>query len=128
MRLLPVTNISEIFSSSQAQYIFLHKLALVGHVTAGSTIKVKDIDLRLASLALGKGGNRSSRSYKQEFEVSLSVLYSFSKYLDVLHFFSYLSFFLSPWFISADPFLSLSILLSINLNYAPKRSARSLTV
>ena len=54
----------------KAQYAFLHKVALVCYMTAGTTIKVKDMYTSLASLESCQGGNKSARSYKQEFEVS----------------------------------------------------------
>ncbi|KAK3798315.1 hypothetical protein RRG08_020611, partial [Elysia crispata] len=56
-----------------AQYAFLHKVALVCYMTAGTTIKVKDMYTSLASLESCQGGNKSARSYKQEFEALLDV-------------------------------------------------------
>ncbi|RUS73294.1 hypothetical protein EGW08_018943, partial [Elysia chlorotica] len=56
-----------------AQYAFLHKVALVGHMTAGTTFKVKDMYANLDILEGGTRGNRSARSYRQEFQTLLDV-------------------------------------------------------
>ncbi|KAK3767106.1 hypothetical protein RRG08_017980 [Elysia crispata] len=50
------------------QYVFLHKMALVGHMTSGTTIKVKDMYQRLATLECDQEGATPSSSYRQEFE------------------------------------------------------------
>ena len=57
----------------QAQYIYVHKAALVGHVVAGTTIQAKDMRARLACLDSDLRGAGSARSYTQEFQVSLST-------------------------------------------------------
>ncbi|GFO40158.1 receptor-type tyrosine-protein phosphatase kappa [Plakobranchus ocellatus] len=51
-----------------AQYIFLHKAVLVGHMTSGTVIKVNDIAARFLSLEGGASGDKSARSYQQEFD------------------------------------------------------------
>ncbi|KAK3756429.1 hypothetical protein RRG08_029099 [Elysia crispata] len=51
-----------------AQYMFLHKAALVGHTLAGSTIQVKDMYERLSALESENG-----RSFGQEFEAVVAV-------------------------------------------------------
>ncbi|GFO31695.1 receptor-type tyrosine-protein phosphatase kappa, partial [Plakobranchus ocellatus] len=51
-----------------AQYTFLHKAALVGHMTSGTTMQVKDIPARVQSLEGGASGDKSARSYQQEFD------------------------------------------------------------
>ncbi|KAK3787117.1 hypothetical protein RRG08_065088, partial [Elysia crispata] len=55
------------------QYAFLHKIALVGHMTAGTTIKVKDMYPRLATLEACQEGAAPSVSYRQEFEALLET-------------------------------------------------------
>ncbi|KAK3759016.1 hypothetical protein RRG08_016522, partial [Elysia crispata] len=55
------------------QYAFLHKIALVGHMTAGTTIRVKDIYPRLATLESCKEGATPSASYRREFEALLET-------------------------------------------------------
>ncbi|GFN73654.1 receptor-type tyrosine-protein phosphatase [Plakobranchus ocellatus] len=51
-----------------AQYIFLHKAVLVGHMTSGTVIKVNDIAARFLSLEGGASGDKSARTYQQEFD------------------------------------------------------------
>ncbi|GFO17993.1 receptor-type tyrosine-protein phosphatase kappa [Plakobranchus ocellatus] len=51
-----------------AQYTFLHKAALVGHMTSGTITKVKDIAARFQSLEGGARGDISARTYEQEFD------------------------------------------------------------
>ncbi|GFO39306.1 receptor-type tyrosine-protein phosphatase kappa [Plakobranchus ocellatus] len=51
-----------------AQYTFLHKATLVGHMTFDTTVQVKDIPARFQSLEEGASGDRSARSYQQEFD------------------------------------------------------------
>ncbi|GFN80191.1 receptor-type tyrosine-protein phosphatase kappa [Plakobranchus ocellatus] len=53
-----------------AQYTFLHKAALVGHMTSGTIIKVKDIAARFQSLEEGASGDKSARTYEQEFNLA----------------------------------------------------------
>ncbi|KAK3735473.1 hypothetical protein RRG08_018247 [Elysia crispata] len=55
------------------QYAFLHKMALVGHMTGGTTFKVKDMYQRLAPLESDQDGATSSVSYRQEFEALLKT-------------------------------------------------------
>ncbi|KAK3730664.1 hypothetical protein RRG08_016539, partial [Elysia crispata] len=55
------------------QYAFLHKMALVGHVTAGTTIKVKDMYSRLAALETDAEVATTSCSLRQQFEVLVST-------------------------------------------------------
>ncbi|GFR91579.1 receptor-type tyrosine-protein phosphatase mu [Elysia marginata] len=56
-----------------AQYAYLHKVAFVSHMTAGTTVKVKDMYPSLDALAGKTGGNTTTRSYKQEFEAVLEA-------------------------------------------------------
>ncbi|GFO39301.1 receptor-type tyrosine-protein phosphatase kappa [Plakobranchus ocellatus] len=51
-----------------AQYTFLHKAALVGHMTFSSTMQAKNIPARFQSLDGGGSGDMSARSYQQEFD------------------------------------------------------------
>ena len=54
----------------QEQYKYLHKVALVGYYTASTIINVKDMHFRLADLESDEEDSKSSRNYKQEFDVS----------------------------------------------------------
>ncbi|KAK3739085.1 hypothetical protein RRG08_064531, partial [Elysia crispata] len=56
-----------------AQYVYLHKAALVGHTVAGSTIQVKDMNARLAALESEKPDTKSALSYSREFEAVVAV-------------------------------------------------------
>ncbi|GFO17529.1 receptor-type tyrosine-protein phosphatase kappa [Plakobranchus ocellatus] len=51
-----------------AQYTFLHKTALVAHMTSGTTIQVQDIAAKFHSLEGGASGDESARSYQEEFD------------------------------------------------------------
>ncbi|GFR89267.1 receptor-type tyrosine-protein phosphatase mu [Elysia marginata] len=55
------------------QYVYLHHAALVGHMVAGTTVKLKDLSYRFFSLESVKEGNKSTRNYKQEFEALVEV-------------------------------------------------------
>ncbi|GFO40161.1 receptor-type tyrosine-protein phosphatase kappa [Plakobranchus ocellatus] len=55
------------------QYTFLHKAVLVGHMTSGTTIKVSDLPARFRSLEGGASGDKSARSYQQEFDELAAV-------------------------------------------------------
>ncbi|GFN78763.1 receptor-type tyrosine-protein phosphatase kappa [Plakobranchus ocellatus] len=55
------------------QYIFLHKTALVAHMTSGTTIQVKDIAARFHSLEGGASGDEPARTYEKEFADLASV-------------------------------------------------------
>ncbi|GFS14768.1 receptor-type tyrosine-protein phosphatase delta-like [Elysia marginata] len=55
------------------QYVYLHHVALVGHMVAGTTVKLKDLSYRLFSLESVKEGNKSTHNYKQEFEALVEV-------------------------------------------------------
>ncbi|KAK3761972.1 hypothetical protein RRG08_030492 [Elysia crispata] len=56
-----------------AQYVYLHKAALVGHTVAGSTIQVKDMNARLAALESEKPDTKSALSYRREFEAVVAA-------------------------------------------------------
>ncbi|GFS08650.1 receptor-type tyrosine-protein phosphatase alpha-like, partial [Elysia marginata] len=58
---------------TEEQYVFLHQAALVGHMVAGTTVNLKDLRYRFCSLESEKEGNKSTRSYKQEFEALVEV-------------------------------------------------------
>ncbi|GFS00198.1 receptor-type tyrosine-protein phosphatase mu [Elysia marginata] len=55
------------------QYIYLHRMALVGHMISNTTIQFNKMNNHLSSLESEKGASNSTHSYEQEFETLVDV-------------------------------------------------------